>query len=40
MKKRLLIAGPVAVIASLVLPGVAFGAEPILDRRPASTQCG
>jgi Amt family ammonium transporter len=27
MKKRLLIAGPVAAVASLVLPGVAFGAE-------------
>ncbi|HEX5609133.1 MAG TPA: ammonium transporter [Solirubrobacterales bacterium] len=27
MKKRLLIAGPVAALASLVLPGVAFGAE-------------
>jgi ammonium transporter, Amt family len=37
MKKRLLIAGPVAAIASLVLPGVAFGAEtPILDTPDAS----
>src|SRR5215510_10958653 len=37
MKKRLLIAGPVAAIASLVLPGVAFGAEtPILDTPEAS----
>src|SRR6476646_12150587 len=38
MKKRLLIAGPVAVIASLILPGVAFGAEatPILDTPEAS----
>jgi len=38
MKKRLLIAGPVAVIASLILPMVAFGAEaePILDTPEAS----
>src|SRR3954454_18697801 len=38
MKKRLLIAGPVAAIASLVLPGVAFGAEatPILETPEAS----
>ncbi|MGC1852986.1 MAG: ammonium transporter [Solirubrobacterales bacterium] len=37
MKKRLLIAGPVAAIASLILPGVAFGAEtPILDTPEAS----
>jgi ammonium transporter, Amt family len=37
MKKRLLIAGPVAAIASLVLPGVAFGAAtPILDTPDAS----
>ena len=37
MKKRLLIAGPVAAVASLVLPGVAFGAEtPILDTPDAS----
>jgi Amt family ammonium transporter len=37
MKKRLMIAGPVAAIASLVLPGLAFGAEtPILDTPEAS----
>jgi Amt family ammonium transporter len=38
MKKRLLIAGPVAAVASLVLPGIAFGAEaePILDTPAAS----
>jgi ammonium transporter, Amt family len=36
MKKRLLIAGPVAAIASLVMPGVAFGATPILDTPDAS----
>src|SRR5215218_9607841 len=38
MKKRLLIAGPVAAVASLVLPGVAFGAEatPILETPEAS----
>jgi Amt family ammonium transporter len=38
MKKRLLIAGPVAAIASLVLPGVAGAAEatPILDTPEAS----
>jgi Amt family ammonium transporter len=38
MKKRLLIAGPVAAVASLVLPGLAFGAEatPILDTPEAS----
>ncbi len=37
MKKRLLIAGPVAAIASLVLPGIAFGAEtPVLDTPDAS----
>jgi Amt family ammonium transporter len=37
MKKRLLIAGPAAAIASLLLPGVAFGAEtPILDTPEAS----
>jgi ammonium transporter, Amt family len=37
MKKRLLIAGPAAAIASLILPGVAFGAEtPILDTPEAS----
>src|SRR6201746_1233628 len=38
MKKRLLIAAPVAAIASLVLPGLAFGAEavPILDTPEAS----
>jgi Amt family ammonium transporter len=38
MKKRLLIAGALAAIASLVLPGVAFGAEatPILDTPEAS----
>ncbi len=38
MKKRLLIAGPAAAIASLVLPGVAFGAEPtpILETPEAS----
>jgi Amt family ammonium transporter len=38
MKKRLLIAGPVAAVASLVLPGIAFGAEatPILDTPEAS----
>lgn len=37
MKKRLLIAGPAAAIASLVLPGVAFGATtPILDTPEAS----
>ena len=38
MKKRLLIAGPVAAIASLVLPGVAGAAEatPILETPEAS----
>jgi len=36
MKKRLLIAGPVAAIASLALPGAAFGATPILDTPDAS----
>jgi ammonium transporter, Amt family len=37
MKKRLLIAGPVAALASLMLPGAAFGAEtPILDTPEAS----
>jgi len=37
MKKRLLIAGPVAALASLILPGAAFGAEtPILDTPEAS----
>jgi ammonium transporter, Amt family len=37
MKKRLLIAGPVAAVASLVLPGAAFGAEtPILETPEAS----
>jgi len=37
MKKRLLIGGLAASIASLVLPGVAFGAEtPILDTPEAS----
>src|SRR4029078_8286495 len=38
MKRGLLIAAPAAVIASLVLPGVAFGAEPtpILDTPEAS----
>jgi Amt family ammonium transporter len=37
MKKRLMIAGPAAAIASLVLPGVALGAEtPILDTPEAS----
>jgi Amt family ammonium transporter len=38
MKKRLLIAGPVAAVASLVLPGIAFGAEatPILETPEAS----
>jgi ammonium transporter, Amt family len=38
MKKRLLIAGPVAAVASLVLPGLAFGAEatPILETPEAS----
>jgi ammonium transporter, Amt family len=38
MKRRLLIAGPAAAIASLVLPGIAFGAEPtpILDTPEAS----
>jgi ammonium transporter, Amt family len=38
MKKRLLIAGPVAAVASLVLPGLALGAEatPILDTPEAS----
>jgi len=37
MKKRLLIAGPVAALASLILPVAAFGAEtPILDTPEAS----
>jgi ammonium transporter, Amt family len=37
MKKRLMIAAPAAAIASLALPGVAFGAEtPILDTPEAS----
>ncbi len=37
MKKRLMIAGPAAAIASLVLPGVALGADtPILDTPEAS----
>jgi Amt family ammonium transporter len=37
MKKRLMIAAPAAAIASLVLPGVAFGADtPILDTPEAS----
>ncbi len=37
MKKRFLIAGPVAALASLILPGIAFGAaEPILDTPEAS----
>jgi ammonium transporter, Amt family len=37
MKKRFLIAGPVAAFASLILPGAAFGAEtPILDTPEAS----
>jgi ammonium transporter, Amt family len=37
MKMRLLIAGPAAAIASLILPGVAFGAEtPILETPEAS----
>jgi Amt family ammonium transporter len=38
MKKRLMIAAPAAAIASLVVPGVAFGAEatPILDTPEAS----
>jgi Amt family ammonium transporter len=37
MKKRLWIAGPVAAVASLVLPGAAFGAEtPILETPAAS----
>ncbi|HKG36352.1 MAG TPA: ammonium transporter [Solirubrobacterales bacterium] len=37
MKKRLLAAAPVAVVASLVLPGLAFAQEtPILDTSPAS----
>jgi Amt family ammonium transporter len=38
MKKRLLIAGPVAALASLILPGAAFGAEatPILETPEAS----
>jgi Amt family ammonium transporter len=37
MKRRLLIAGPLAAVASLVLPGVAFGAEtPILETPEAS----
>jgi ammonium transporter, Amt family len=38
MKKRLLIAGPVAAVASLLLPGVAFGAQatPILETPEAS----
>jgi Amt family ammonium transporter len=37
MKRRLMIAAPVATIASLVLPGLAFGAsEPILDTPEAS----
>ena len=44
MKRRLMIAAPVAAIASLVLPGVAFGAEPtpILETPEgrASTRCG
>ncbi len=37
MKKRLLTAAPVAVVASLILPGAAFGADtPILDTTDAS----
>jgi ammonium transporter, Amt family len=39
MKKRLLIAGPVAALASLIVPGIAFGAEgapPILETPEAS----
>lgn len=36
MKRRLLIAGPLAAVASLVLPGVAFGATPILETPEAS----
>jgi ammonium transporter, Amt family len=36
MKRRLMIAAPVAAIASLLLPGMAFGAEPILDTPEAS----
>ncbi|HEU5253996.1 MAG TPA: ammonium transporter [Solirubrobacterales bacterium] len=37
MKRRLMIAAPVAAIASLVLPGMAFGAEtPILETPEAS----
>ena len=38
MKRRLLIAAPAAAIASLVLPGIAFGAEPtpILETPEAS----
>src|ERR1044072_3863117 len=35
MKRRLLIAGPLAAVASLVLPGVAFGAEPPVRDTPA-----
>src|SRR4051794_41690717 len=37
MRKRLLIAGPVAAIASLVVPGIAFGAQtPVLETPEAS----
>ena len=37
MKKRVLIAGPVAALASLIVPGVAFGAQtPILETPEAS----
>src|SRR5215218_7337927 len=36
MKKRLLVAGMVAAIASLVVPGAAWGATPILDTPEAS----
>src|SRR6187402_3523971 len=36
MKKRLLVASMVAAIASLVAPGAAFGATPILETPDAS----
>ena len=48
MKRRLMIAAPVAAIASMLVPGMAFGAEPAILKqnrfwtplKRASTRCG
>ena len=37
MKRRLMIAAPVAAIASLVVPGMAFGAEPAILETPEAS---